>query len=486
MNDKIKTDFKQLIKRRTKIVATMGPAGESPEVMRALMEAGVNVFRLNMSHGTHEEHQRRYYTIREQAFALGKPVAVLADLCGPKIRTGTFPDGRITLEQGQSVTITTRAVDGAPGLIHSQYAALHQDVKPGDPILLDDGNLELKVTAVDGQDISADVIFGGVLKNHKGMNLPASDISAPALTEKDRKDAQFAADLGVDYLALSFVRRARDVEDLLDLLGPSTERPHIISKIEKPEALDNIQEILNVSDGIMVARGDLGVEMPPQTVPLAQDQLVTRAARAHKPVIVATQMLESMISNPRPTRAEVSDISHAVASGTDGIMLSAETAVGDHPLEAVRMMDVTARQMEGFHWEQSGMGRLYTPLAQEPPLDFEQAMARATAQMSRDLLVRAVVVISRTGTSIRMVSSARPSAPVLAVTPSPSVWRRSALLWGVVPILTDEAMISEPTTLACKTVLEEGLGEPGQSILIVKGFSEDSTRNQPTITIASL
>ncbi len=334
--------------RRTKIVATVGPACSSAEMVERLIRAGVNVFRLNLSHGEHDLQRDAYETIRATAAALGQPIAILADLCGPKIRVGRFPSGPIELVAGQSVVVTTRNVPGAPGLIPSQYVDLANDVRPGDQILLDDGLLELRVEAVQGTEISCRVVNGGLLKDRKGMNLPNVLVSAPALTDKDRIDARFAVDLGVDWIALSFVRRPDEIEDLRRLIVDQGGNTPIIAKIEKPEAVDAIDEILEAADGLMVAHGDLGVEMPPETVPIIQQELVVKAHHRAKPVIVATQMLESMIQNPRPTRAEVSDVSHAVFSGADAVMLSAETSVGLYPVKAVEMMDRVARQVEGW------------------------------------------------------------------------------------------------------------------------------------------
>ncbi|MCK5668733.1 MAG: pyruvate kinase, partial [Gammaproteobacteria bacterium] len=289
----IVTDIKLLKNRRTKILATLGPASDSAEVIRKLIEAGVNVFRLNMSHGEHASHENTYKLVRSIADELGKPIAVLADLCGPKIRTGRFKDGQITLVNGEAVTVTTRDVEGEPGLIPSQYEALAEDVKPGDRILLNDGNLELKVDAIDGTEISCTIVYGGILKNNKGINLPGVNVSAPSLTDKDRDDAQFALGLGVDFMALSFVRCAADINDLKLIVSDAGANTNIIAKIEKPEALEDINGILDAADGIMVARGDLGVELKPEQVPVAQSQLINKARQKFKPVIVATQMLES-------------------------------------------------------------------------------------------------------------------------------------------------------------------------------------------------
>ena len=392
----VQTAVQRLQRRRTKIVATVGPASDDTETLRGLIQAGVDVFRLNLSHGDHDAHRESHEGIRRAAEDVGLPVAVLADLAGPKIRVGRFDGGATTLEEGGSVTLTPGDSTGAAGAIPVSYGGLAGDVEPGHRILLDDGNLELRVEAVDGADVRCVVVRGGELKDRKGVNLPGTPVSIPALTDRDRDDAAFAVELGVELLALSFVRSARDVEELRELVAGTESPPWIVSKIEKPQALDEIDGILEVSDGIMVARGDLGVELPPESVPIAQSQLVDLARRRERPVIIATQMLESMVEAGRPTRAEVSDVSGAVRSGVDGVMLSAETAVGRNPVAAVEMMDRVAREAEGYLWQKGAFGGL-VPGAGEGarPLAVEDAVARATAQLSRDLMMRAIVVFTR-------------------------------------------------------------------------------------------
>ena len=480
----ISTASKLLKRRRTRIVATLGPASAAPAVIEELVRAGVNVFRLNMSHGDHEGHRRLYESVRDVERRLGAVIAVLADLCGPKIRTGAFVGGSITLEPGRSVTVTTRDELGTIDRIPSQYAALVGDVRVGDRILLDDGNLELAVEAIATEELRCGVIRGGVLRDHKGMNLPGVAVSAPSLTDKDRTDAAFAIELGVDLLALSFVRRASDVVDLRRLVAGAPDPPGIIAKIEKPEALDDIEAILDASDGIMVARGDLGVELPPEKVPVAQDQLVERGRARFKPVIVATQMLESMVKSGRPTRAEVSDVSTAVRAGADAVMLSAETASGDHPVEAVRVMDRVARETESYLWSHGAFGDLARERRAEQPLELGAAVARAAAQLSRDLMVRAIVVISRGGVTARMISSARPAAPVLAASASAATCRRMGLLWGVVPFPMDAG--ADPRATTRQVVLEADLGGPGDRVLTIRGFSDVPEESTPSITVMTL
>jgi pyruvate kinase len=469
-----------LRRRRTKIVATIGPASRDLVVLETLLRAGVNVFRLNLSHGDHAEHRSNFANIRAAAEAAGESVAVLADLCGPKIRVGRFAGGRITLETGQKVIVTTRNVLGEPGLIPSQYTALAEDVRPGDRILLDDGMLELHVANVAGSEVACMVTTGGVLKDRKGMNLPGVLVSSPALTDKDREDARFALDLGVDFLALSFVRRPRDVADLKALIASAGATTPVIAKIEKPEALDALDEILEAADGLMVARGDLGVELAPEAVPIVQHDLIKRSRQRNKPIIVATQMLESMVEHPRPTRAEVSDVSHAVFAGADAVMLSAETAAGAYPLKAVEMMDRVARQVEGWQWIEGAFRSLTAGERERPaPLPLREAVARSTAQLSRDLKVRAVVVRTRHGTSAEVVAATRPAAPILALTMDPVVYRRMNLLWGVVPRLIDASEFERPQSVARRHACELGLAEKGQTILLLAGFGA----GEPMITV---
>jgi pyruvate kinase len=480
----IQTDLALLKRRRTKVVATLGPASSSPLVLAELVGAGVDVFRLNMSHGDHAGHAANYAAVRAAAEAAGRHVAVLADLCGPKIRCGRFAGGSIELEAGRPVTVTVRDVEGGPGLIPSQYAALAGDVEPGDRILLDDGNLELRVEGVAGTEVACRVVHGGRLSDRKGINLPGVAVSAPSLTDKDRRDAAFALGLGVDLLALSFVRRAADVHELRALIDATGKRCAIVAKIEKPEALAEYESILDACEAVMVARGDLGVELNPEQVPVVQDLLVDRARARHRPVIVATQMLESMIEHARPTRAEVSDVSHAVASGADAVMLSAESASGRHPLLAVRMMDRIARQTEAYLWQQGAFGSIADARsAADGALPVVDAVARSTAHLSRDLRVRAIVVVSRNGTSASVVSSARPAAPVVSVSALEQTCRWMSLLWGIVPVLVPEARLADPQALARDTARALELADPGDRILLVQGFNEDPARATPSVTV---
>jgi pyruvate kinase len=467
--------------RRTKIVATLGPSSSDEATLGRLVEAGVDVFRMNFSHGTHESHGATYARARKAVESRNQPTAILADLSGPKIRVGDFPGGSIALEKGRKVTVTTRDVAGERGLIPSRYDALSRDVKKGDRILLDDGALGLRVLRVEGTEVEAEVEVGGELKSRKGMNLPGVALSVPSLTGKDREDANFALALGVDFLALSFVRRAADVEELKSLVAENEGRASIIAKIERPEALEDIDAILEVADGIMVARGDLGVEMPPQKVPLVQIQLTDRARAKAKPVIVATQMLESMVEKPRPTRAEVSDVALAVRSGADAVMLSAESAVGKYPVQAVEMMDTIARETEAYLWQTGGFRALRQSLDSAAPLPAEDALAKAMAQLSRDIQARAIVVISKSGRTAQVMSSSRPAAPIVTTSPDPATCRKTAVLWGIIPRLVAENEFDRPEDLARQLARDLELGDEGQNVLLVRGFG-----GNPSITVVTI
>ena len=470
--------------RRTRIVATVGPASREPEKLEALLEAGVNVFRLNMSHGTHEQHREVIGRVRGISARLGRHVTLLGDLCGPKIRVGHFAGGEMTLVSGQKVTVTTRDVPGGDGLIPSQYAALANDVRAGNRILLDDGLLELRVERVEGTEVGCVVVHGGRLKDKKGMNLPGVPLSTPALTQRDRQDARFLLAEGVDWLALSFVRRPADIADLRKEIESAGQSTPIIAKIEKPEAVEALAGILEAADGVMVARGDLGVEMPLENVPIIQADLVEQARHAAKPVIVATQMLESMVTQPRPTRAEASDVSTAVMSGADAVMLSAETASGSFPLEAVKTMDRIARKVEAWqsletHFQQSERDQdSHAAADRDLPLRLRRAVAKSTAQLCKDLRVRAVLVRSKGGTSAAQVSSYRPSAPIVALTTDARVARRMNLLWGVIPRVITAEEFEKPKTTARQQADALGLVEPGQQLLLLSGLG----KQEPSLT----
>lgn len=475
--------------RRTKIVATIGPTSSDEATIAQLVSAGVNVFRLNMSHGTQEEHRIRYERIRAAATRAGQEVAVLADLCGPKIRVGLFEGGSITLVDGSTVTVTTHQTMGHAGLIVSQYAALAKDAVTGDRLLLDDGNIELMVQRITGPELECVVVHGGLLKDKKGMNLPGVQVSAPALTDKDRADALFACELGVDFLALSFVRSAADVVALRHLIERSATPPYIVAKIEKPEALDCIEAILDASDAIMVARGDLGVELDPARVPNVQEELVDAARAWHKPVIVATQMLESMITHSRPTRAEVTDVANAVRSGADAVMLSAETAAGTNPIAAVRTMDLIIRRTEDYMYAHGAFASIdaYTPTqsmgapsAVEPTRDADAAIAVAAAKMSRELRTSAIVADAAAARLLAILCAQRPAAMVMAVAAQRRARSLGCLTWGVKPLEVADDGESEPLasrTLGLLATLE--LEHLGGFLLVVT--SQDGKR--PSLSV---
>jgi pyruvate kinase len=415
---------------RTKIVGTLGPASSTPDAIRGLMEAGLNVARINFSHGTHEQHAATIATVRAVADELGVTVAILGDLQGPRIRIGDLATP-IMLEVGKDLVLVpeTEAHDADAGDIPITYDALADDVHVGDRILINDGLLELVVMEVHAPRVHARVVHGGELKSHKGMNLPGVNVSAPSITEKDRADVQFAVRHDLDYVALSFVRRAEDIAELRELI-PKTLL--VVAKIEKDIALENIESILKATDAVMVARGDLGVELPFEEVPIAQKKIIALAMRLGRPVITATQMLESMIEHPRPTRAEASDVANAILDGTDAVMLSAETAAGQYPRLAVQAMRRIIAEIERHPpalvgRDERRMQGVYTST--------EEAIAGATVAAARMLATPLVVVITKSGFSARIVAAQRPGVPILALTDDPRVARQLALVWGVIPQL---------------------------------------------------
>ena len=482
----IVTELDLLKYRRSKIVATVGPASANQETIAQLIEAGVDVFRINMSHGEHATHGAAMATIREVAAQLGRHTAILADLCGPKIRTGKFTNGFVELVADARVLVTTRDVIGNSDVIPSQYEGLPRDVRRGDRILLNDGAVELRVEHVDGTDVHCIVIAGGSLGDHKGINLPGVHVSAPSLTDKDRVDAEFALQQRVDFLALSFVRTAADIESLRAVINAAAWQPMIIAKIEKPEALANASAIIAATDAIMVARGDLGVELNPEQVPVAQNQLIKRAIAANKPVIVATQMLESMIENARPTRAEVTDVAHAVSSYSDAIMLSGETAVGAYPVQAVAMMDRIARQTESYNWHTLHGQRGELPESGDLAVPFGDAVADAVAKLVNDTHARAVLVISNRGMTAATISAARPKAPVVAISRNEGICRRMSLMWGVIPHLSQQVGKDKPAVVARNVAKELHLAESGEFVVLVRGFSADPELNVPTISLITV
>jgi pyruvate kinase len=448
--------------RATKIVATLGPASGDEATIAAMITAGVNVFRMNFSHGTHEEHAASFQRVRKAAESLDTPVAILQDLQGPKIRTGPLVGGvPVTLKDGAPFRITTEQIDGSADRVGTTYAGLAGDVHPGDRILLDDGLLELRVTAIEGSNVVTEVVHGGLLREHKGINLPGVHVSAPALTPKDRDDLAFGCELSVDFVALSFVRTPQDVRLARSALRRLNARTPLIAKIEKPEALDDLPGILDAADGVMVARGDLGVELSPEGVPAAQKRIIRLANERCKVVITATQMLESMTTNPRPTRAEAADVYNAILDGTDAVMLSGETAIGRYPVETVRMMRRIADQAE-----RALPDRLPRQAAGRQAV--QQALAEAAVQLAEETRAKALVVFTRSGFSAHLLSSARPLLPLIALTEDGAVYRRMALWWGLRPVRTEFARTIEETFSAFQeTLIAEGLVCEGDLIVIV-------------------
>jgi pyruvate kinase len=453
--------------RRTKIVATLGPASSQPETIAALIEAGVNLFRLNFSHGAPEVHRTNVKLVREAAAKLGRDVGILQDLQGPKIRVGKFADGKVTLQQGATFTLTCdNDTPGDEKRVGVTYSGLCQDVKPGDPLLLDDGRLALQVKAVRGTDIETEVTLAGVLSNNKGINLPDADLSIPALTDKDIEDLKLGAALEVDWVAMSFVRSRDDLLLARQHLAAAESTAKLMAKIEKPSAVERFGEILSEVDAVMVARGDLGVELPPERVPIIQKRLIRACLDAGKPVVTATQMLESMISSPTPTRAEASDVANAIYDGTDAVMLSAETAVGAYPLDAVRMMVRIARTVEADERYIRDM-REHTPALDDTTSD---AVSLGVVNMAHALGAQLIVTFTSSGASATRVARNRPSAPILAITPSSLTYRQLSLVWGVLPHLsTDIATTDEMVQVATEAIRARKLMAPGGRFVITAG-----------------
>ncbi len=450
--------------RHSKIVCTIGPATRTPRMIRKLIEAGMDVARLNFSHGSHEEHAENIMMLREAGVALKKPLAILADLQGPKIRTGTMAGGiKVLLRTGQKFTITTAKVLGDSTRVSTVFRPLPREVRPGDRILLADGLIELFVDKVKGEEVICVVANGGLLGDNKGINLPGVKLKVPALTEKDRADLRFALKHGADYIAVSYVRRAEDVLLAKSLIRRARKDTPVIAKLEKPEAIENLEAILTVADGVMVARGDLGVEMSPEKVPVVQKTIITKAREFRRPVITATQMLESMTENPRPTRAEASDVANAIFDGSDAVMLSAETATGKYPLEAVGMMARIIQEAESSSHE------FPRPATQER-LKIPETVAELVCHASRELHMRLIAVFTHSGFTARLVSRYRPVVPVVAFSPEADTRRRMALLWGVTSrSIADISKIDGLAAIAEKRLLEERLVKKGDVIGIVAG-----------------
>lgn len=452
--------------RRAKIVCTLGPASETKEQIRALIDAGMDCARLNFSHGAHEGHAAVAKRVREASQEARRAVALLADLSGPKMRIGRFLGGPVELKVGAPFTLTTRAVDGDVNCVSVTYEHLPKDVAIGNMILLDDGLLRLVVRSKTETDVVCEVVDGGTLSNNKGLNLPGAALSAPALTDKDRVDLKFAVEqIGVDYVALSFVRSADDVREAKALAGAVP----VIAKVEKPEAVERFAEIADAADGVMVARGDLGVELGPEKVPLVQKHIIREINARGKLVITATQMLDSMIRNPRPTRAEVADVANAVLDGTDAVMLSAETASGRYPVESVRMMDSIVREVEADWLNETAETRREPKLVGEwAEWGFSNAAAKAAALLSFVLPLKAIVCFTAEGRTAGMLSEYRPKAPIIAITATSRVAQKMALEWGVRPHVEIPPEDPEETLrIASSLVIREGIAKTGDSIAFV-------------------
>jgi pyruvate kinase len=422
---------------KTKIICTLGPASSSMETLRLMVESGMDIARLNFSHGSHDEHLATLNKVREVVRKTGAPVAILQDLQGPKIRIGNLTVPSIELRAGEHISITTENIVGGPGRVSTTYEGLVGDLRTGEDILVDDGKLRLRVDAIKGREVLCEVLVGGMLLPHKGINLPGVAVSAPSLTEKDLRDLEFGLAHDVDFIALSFVRTAEDVRNLREEISrrkPDTARPPIIAKIEKPQAIANIDEIIAEADGIMVARGDLGVELPPEDVPVHQKMIIDRCNNAGKPVVVATQMLESMVENTTPTRAEASDVANAVVDGGDAVMLSGETSVGKHPIEAVRMMERIIRKVES---EKVGRARHPEEL-RSAVVDRHDALGRSACVLAGQMHAAALVTITNSGQTARVLARYRPETQIIAITDNSATLRRLSIFWGVRGFLMED------------------------------------------------
>jgi pyruvate kinase len=452
---------------RTKIVCTIGPASQSPETLEQLINAGMDVARLNFAHGTHSSHSDVMKNIRRLAGQLNKPTAILQDLAGPKIRIGAVKEGLVTLESGAMFTLTSRQVPGDDSEVSVNFPALAQDVKPGDSLLLSDGALELEVKETSRQDIKCRVVVGGPLSSFKGINLPTRSIRVSMLTDKDRNDLAFGMELQVDYIALSFVRNADDVLQAKRFMEKRNCSIPVIAKIEKHEAVSNIDEIIKVVDGIMVARGDLGVEIPLEKVPLVQKMLIEKANRAGKPVITATQMLRSMVESPRPTRAEVTDVANAVFDGTDAVMLSEETAAGNFPLKTVSIMSKIAEDAEAGIPYESWSERFLS----EEEKTIPESVGYAACKLAESIHAACIITFTHSGSTAQTVAKYRPRPIILAPTPDEKTYRRLALIWGVIPILSEKAEnTDEMISKTFQAVIKSGLVESGEKAVITAGI----------------
>jgi len=466
---------------RTKIVATIGPASRAPETLRQLMEAGMDVARLNFSHGNLETHRENVERIRAAAEEVGRPVAIQVDLQGPKLRVGEMVQAGVALVEGEEATLVVEdSIGRSPKAIPVQNESLPEIVEPGDRILLADGSMELEVLSTTEDEVRCKIHVGGRLTSNKGINLPGIAADLPTITEKDREDLSHALDWDIDWLALSFVRTADGIHELkalIDELSPDEPMP-VIAKIEKPQALDNLDAIIEAADGVMVARGDLGIEIPPEEVPMAQKRIIGACNAAGIPVITATQMLDSMIRNPRPTRAEASDVANAILDGTDAVMLSGETSIGSYPVASVRTMMRIIEEVEATRPEMPAPG--FHPGEDERRLSIADAVGRAARHAARDLEAAAIVTPTVSGYTAQVMSRYRPRAPIVAVTPDERVQRRLMLHWGVIPLFAPRADNSdEMIAHAVAAAREQGLVADGDTLVVTAGAarSEPGTTN---------
>ncbi len=467
-------------RRRTKIIATLGPASSTMELLTRLFQAGADVFRLNFSHGTHEDHAARFAMIRELEERFDRPIGILADVQGPKLRVGIFGGGRVHLQTGQPFRLDLNATPGDSTRVNLPHPEIIEAAAIGSMLLLDDGKLRLRVTRKRADGLETEVVVGGPLSDHKGVNVPDVVLPIPALTAKDRVDLEFAVQHGANYIGLSFVQRPEDVQEAKELVAG---RAWIMVKLEKPQALENLDGILKLTDAVMVARGDLGVELPPEEVPLAQKRIVRLARQMGKPVVVATQMLESMITAPAPTRAEASDVATAVFDGADAVMLSAETAAGQYPYESVNMMDrIVARVEQDDLWR--AMIEASRP---EPEHSAADAIAAAARQVGHTIGAKAIVAFTASGATALRVARERPDSPVIGLTPHIDTARRMAVVWGVhAVVLADVHSMGEAVTRAAHVARTEGFAAHGEEIVVTAGVPFGHSGSTNALRVASV
>ncbi len=466
--------------RKTRIIATLGPATAEYDQIYRLIQAGVNVVRLNMSHGSHQQHRDSFLKVQKATARLKLHVAVLCDLCGPKIRVGLLQGGEMLLKSRSLVTLTTRDVIGQDGVIPCQYRSLHKDIQVADRVLLDDGKMELKVQSIEGRDIHCRVIYGGLLQDRKGINLPDTEVSSPALTTHDKEDVLFAQQIGADFVALSFVRNAEDILRLKRFMKKHGEVLPVISKIEKPQALKQFDEILQHSYAIMVARGDLGIEIDAAQVPMVQKDLINRSRMACKPVIVATHMMESMIHNSRPTRAEVGDVSNAALNGADAVMLSGETSVGRYPVQAVKQMDhILVEQEKWKRRNPQAQAELNMNASASP----RRALTHAAVGIARDMKLLGLFVPTQSGTTAAVVSAFRPPVPIVGICQDETTARLLMLHWGVLPLVIAEDRSNDWTGMSRMIARRFRFTLKGKTVAVISGFGKQNRNEHPVLKL---